>query len=445
VETAGKTPKGRNILLCRITDFGVPDDDKQITLFATCHAAKEKNGVTSLLHLIKWLISDDPAAAEIRRRHIILAMPCCDPEGYEADRSIRDLYLCWGWTGVTDPAKHPEAAILQRVMDQYRPDAYVDVHGFSWAEQMMWESTGMTWGAGGFNRSFVPQVPLMMNEAAEKEGFLITMAEQSEGKLLATAPVPGADEHYYARFGRINPAVYLYHRYHTLAMTMETGFEQSALARLRKLLEIGNSTWRGERYPGFPVNQVGCWTSMAVSAWGATAKDRRASRVELWQKAGQLSYGCAHPEPRGKMMAFFSAAPEAKKRIAADRKLEAVAEKLKQQEGYDAQAIADFIQTAPALNAAMSGPMKAAEDPTIRHGVALRLLIPYPDATLTHLRLDGHPISESDTDGYRVYHNPATIVEVAIPPGRVKPFHVVTCAYTSKTERRPGFRPEDWK
>jgi len=445
VETAGKTPDGRNIPLGRITDYSVPDDDKQVVLFASCHAATEKNAVTSHLHLIKWLISDDPTAAEVRKRQVVLTMPCNDPDGYAAGRRVREVYMCWNWNGVTNPKEHPESAVLQSVMDRYQPDAYVDVHGFSYANQMMWESTGITWGAGGYNRSFVPEVPRLMNEAAEKAGFLITMGEQSEGKLLSTAPVPGADEHFYARYGRVNPAAYLYHRYHTLAMQMETGFEQSAVARLRRLLEIGNEVWRGERYPGYPVNQVGCWTSMAVAAWGRTAKERRASRVELWQKAGQLVYGCGHPEPRGSMLAFFSADPAAVKRIVARKRLEAVVDKLKAEEGYDTTALADFLQTTPALNAALTGPLTTkVTSRTIEHGVAIRLLIPYPDAELTHIRLDGHPIGESDTDGYAVYHNPGTIVEVSIPPGKVRSFHVVTCAYTSKADRRPGFSPEDW-
>ena len=90
--------------------------------------------------------------------------------------AIRDVYMCWDWNGVTDPERHPEAVVLQQVMDRYRPEAYVDVHGFS-HEQMMWESTGITWAAVR-RRSFVPEVPLMMNAAAEEAGFSITMGEQ---------------------------------------------------------------------------------------------------------------------------------------------------------------------------------------------------------------------------------------------------------------------------
>ena len=44
VEVAGKTPGGRDILLVRVTDFAVPDDDKQITLFATCTPPRRRTG-----------------------------------------------------------------------------------------------------------------------------------------------------------------------------------------------------------------------------------------------------------------------------------------------------------------------------------------------------------------------------------------------------------------
>ena len=88
-------------------------------------------------------------------------------------------------------------------------------------------------------------------------------------------------------------------------MTMEVGFEQSAVARLRKLLQIGTGTWRGERYPGYPVNQVGCWTSMAVAASGATASERRASRVGV-AEGGAVGLRLRTSGAAAPMMAFFS-------------------------------------------------------------------------------------------------------------------------------------------
>lgn len=125
--------------------------------------------------------------------------------------------------------------------------------------------------------------------------------------------------------------------------------------------------------------------------------------------------------------------------------LGAVVTRLREEEGYNTKALGDFALTTPARNALPTGPLTAeTDDPTIHSGVVLRLLIPYPDAHITHLRLDGYRLVESSTEGYHVHRNPGTIVDVAIPPGKVKPFHVVTCAYASQAERRPGFCTEDW-
>ena len=445
VTAAGKTPEGNNIVLCKITDFSVADENKQVVLLTTCHAATEKNGVTSILHFTKFLLSDDAAAEEIRKQQIILVMPCNDPEGYKQGKRVRDIYYDgWDWNGISDPAQYPEAAVLQKVIEKYQPEVHVDLHGFSKKEQTMWESTGISW-TGGFSRSFNPEIPKLMNEAAEKAGFLITEGEKSDGKLLATGPVSGADEHFYLRGGHVIPPAYSYHYAHTIGMTMEIGFEESAVVRLKRLVELGHQVWRGERYPGYPVNQVGCRGSMAVSAWGRTAAERRASRVELWQKAGQIAYSIAWPEPRGSMMAFFASDPAETPKIIGDRKLETMAENLSKKPGYNVKSIQEFIKTIPAyLVGKLEFLTETVNDPVIKNGLVLRLLIPYPDAEPTHLCLDGYEISKSDYFGYKIYHNPGTIVEISIPPEKTKPFHVVTCAYETATKRRAGFDPEDW-
>jgi hypothetical protein len=39
---------------------------------------------------------------------------------------------------------------------------------------------------------------------------------------------------------------------------------------------------------------------------------------------------------------------------------------------------------------------------------------------------------------------PGVIVEIAIPPGKVRDFHLVSCNYDNLTRCRPGYSPEDW-
>ena len=442
VETVGKTPKGRPIPLCRVTDVDVPDHDKQIVLITACHVATELNTCSGLLRLTKWLVGEDPLAVEIRRRQIVLIMPNNNPDGLARDGGS-DVYRCWNFDGVVEPDKHPEAVALQKVIDQYKPDVHVDVHGVWFSQQTMWESTGISW-ASGLCRSYLPDIPRLMNEAAEAAGFLITSGEQSAGQVRVTAPVPGADHHFYLRHANLNDCVYSYHTAHAIPLTFESGFEESTVVRLRRLLQIGNERWRGERYRGYPTNQVACWTSMALSAWGTTASQRRASRVELWRKLDRLSYGCAHPEPRGTMMAFVCTDPAVRKRIFTDKTLSNVVEKLGAEAHINGEAVSAFARRTPALNATQSGGSAEQTAEPIEHGMVVRLLIPYADASLTHLRLDGHEIARSDTDGYDVRRAPGTIVEVAIPPGKVHAVHVITCAYDTKTARRAGFAPSDW-
>ncbi len=138
VEVRGKSKKGRPILMCRITDYGVPDEDKQVAMLTSCHVAKEFNAGTGLLRLIKWLVSDDPAAAEIRRRQVVLVVPYTNPDGVARDGHKDPLYLCWDPDGVVNPKAHPEAVVLQSIMDEYRPDIFIDYHGLIYAESTMW-------------------------------------------------------------------------------------------------------------------------------------------------------------------------------------------------------------------------------------------------------------------------------------------------------------------
>jgi hypothetical protein len=226
---------------------------------------------------------------------------------------------------------------------------------------------------------------------------------------------------------------------------MEAGFEESIVVRLRRLLDLGHDVWRGERYPGYPSNQVGCWTSMAVAAWGTTAAERRQSRVELWQKLPQLVFGCAHPEPRGSVMAVCATTPAARQLLSPST-VSGLVEKLKDRPKYDAEALADFADRIPAENLLPQHRGSAPDDQCepIKHGLVMRLLVPYHDAEVTEIRLDGHLIRPSDTDGYHLRRGPGTIVEVAIPPAKVGPLHIATCFYRSPTPRRAGFLPKDW-
>ena len=146
-------------------------------------------------------------------------------------------------------------------------------------------------------------------------------------------------------------------------------------------------------------------------------------------------------------MAFCATTPEAARQYVAPRKVDTLIEKLKGHPQFDVAALAEFVQRMPAYNLEHRYLGSATDGKTepVKNGLVLRLLIPYNDARVTEIRLDGHTIEPSDTDGYQLRTNPGTILEISIPPEKVKPLHVATCFYDSPTKRRAGFRPEDWE
>ena len=437
-----------------------------MVLFTASHAGPEFNSCTGLLRTARWLLGDEGSAPAIRRRGITLICPCLNPDGYEVGETNPagawgnqiggNPCACYTWEGVSDPDHNPEGVALVRLMDEYCPDVYVDVHGVRYREQAMWDTTGWSWGGGTLARPYCRRLVEEMDAAADAAGFFPIAPEESSGRLRATAPIPGAQDHFYGSSIGTPNVVLATHRYHSLAFFIESGYEESTLARLRRCLELGGERWRGEAYPGYPTCQVGGWCSMTVAAWGETASERRASRVELWGMANRLAFGCGHPEPaHGRMMALCATTPAGIARYlapggapsfdGAGPHLDAVLERLRANPRFDAGAIADWVADSPCSHAAIHYPEEpAAFGAPPRNGLALRLHLPYADAQIQEVRLDGHPVGLSSREGYQCWGEPGTTVQVNLPPGKVEEFHVVTCRYETQTERRPGFTAADW-
>lgn len=461
-ESRGTSLEGRPILMGIITDRNVPDDDKQIALFTVCHGPAEWTATTGLLRTMKWLLSNDPEAAEIRRRQVVLFVPYTDPDQMPLGKQTRQVYGGWAdvknrirlWSndGVALPEKHPEAVALQGIFDEYRPELYIDVHGFKHAERTMWDSTGISWSSA-VARPFLHDFPRLIDEAAEEQGFLITRGEQDAGKIRTTSPIPGFPNYvFYLWKSSPTIVVYPYARYHTMSLIFESGSEESTVTRAKAALQLGHKTWRYERYESYPVNQVGIWTSVAVSAYGTNAEQRRKSRVELWQKNPHISMASASPPPpRDTMMGYVSTTPAGREKMRA-AKVGPLFEELAQDPRFDGEGLKRAASAYPYKT--FGGPresykpidgVKPEEAGPIEHGIVIRLLVPYGDATITEVRRDGHLLEESDTNGYHLTRGPGVIVEIAIPPDQVEDFHIVSCEYDTPTKRRAGFTADDWE
>ncbi len=87
------------------------------------------------------------------------------------------------------------------------------------------------------------------------------------------------------------------------------------------------------------------------------------------------------------------------------------------------------------------GDVPGSREKPIEHGLALRLRIPYSKARITDLRLNGRPVSVSESDGYLTWVARGFIyVQLNIPPERClkDDLFVITCAYDPGERRRFG-------
>jgi hypothetical protein len=126
--------------------------------------------------------------------------------------------------------------------------------------------------------------------------------------------------------------------------------------------------------------------------------------------------------------------------------LDQLLEKAGRDTRFNAQALREFAADLPPYNrvqspndlAVMRGNGTGVPVP-IQHGLSVRLRLPFRNASVTDLRLNGHPLAESAVDGYVYYRARGyTYVQVNHPPSRTKTedLFIMTCSY-DPMETRP--------
>ena len=130
-----------------------------------------------------------------------------------------------------------------------------------------------------------------------------------------------------------------------------------------------------------------------------------------------------------------------------DDKLEVTLAKLEKHPGMNYAAIKDFFHDWPAgqngptpqLYVTHRTPEKApsegevvAEPGPIQHGASIQLRLPYPNAKIKELNLNGERIAVSETDGYATWTARAsTYIQINLSPERMATddLFIVTCEY----------------
>ena len=464
LETVGTSAQNRPLQALTLTDPATDAEQKEQVLVTAVHSGVERTGATTIMHLVDWLLSGTPAAGEMLKRQVITCLPVVNPDGYVAGTVANsqgyDPYTAWTLAGPRDPEKNAEAVAVQQLFDRLQPEVHADVHGLdlSFPGYIMVESTGSAWSNVAL-RPYHQRVIRLMNDAALADGFATVVPEDDAERLYWGPALEAAAAKLW--YGRARPyaALYAYHHYHTLTLASEVCWERSGLVRHQRLLEIGNEVWPGEYYAGYPTRVIAGTEFHRVVAYGTSAAARRRSRVELWNRLGQIRIGFANPQAEGLLVCAVTTSSAAARRLG-DGRLKDLADSLSGLPYVDAEAVRRVLVAHPdgpglwgphahlymeggdAATTATAPPTQAPAPAPIQHGLAIRLRVPYPQAQPTDLRLNGHPLPPSNTEGYQQWSSAGfTHLQVNIRPSlaQSQDCFLITCAYDPRAQRPRGW------
>lgn len=456
LETLTESAQKRPVYGLTVSDLSTDIAEKEQVLVTALHSGVERSGTTTVMHLVQWLLSNDPVATDIRRRQVVTFVPVVNPDGYIAgtpsNSQGHDPYLAWTLAGPVDPEKNAESLAIQQLFDRLQPEVHADIHGLdlSFPGYIMVESTGVAWSNVAL-RPYHQRVIELMNEAALAEGFpTVRPEDDAERVFWGPGLEPAAARLWYGR-ARPCAGLYAYYHYHTLTLASEVCWERSGLLRHQRLLRLGNDVWPGEHYPGYPTRVMAGTEFHHVVAYGTTAQTRRRSRVELWNKLPQIRIGFDNPQVEGLLVCAVTTSSSAAARLG-DASLKKLAQLVATLPGVDAAAVQNVLAHHPD-GAGQWGPHAAlymeggeteagSTESPLEHGLAIRLRLPYAQARLTDLRLNGHPLTTSETDGFLHWTGDGlTHLQVNVPPAVAKSqdFFLITCQYDPGERRARGW------
>ncbi|QDU78539.1 Zinc carboxypeptidase [Polystyrenella longa] len=470
LERRGVTNDGYRLFMLKVTDEKTSDEDKQVCLITALHGGPERTGTTSVLKLTEWLLGDSEEAKQTRERQIVLIMPVMHPRGlFVSDRfqnqASIDPYTGgsiknWDFNTMTYLARDdaPEVAAFLDVVDEYQPEVVADVHGIGLQEipddqlgdrkmsqgMTMFEVTGSAYSNFAL-RPWDWRITERLNAAGEKGGYGYDRFEADAQRLFHGDQMAGIADKTWSGRANFYTAQYAYAKYHSLVLAFEVGWEESGLLRLKELLRIGNESWQGEPNTGYPVDRVKNFIGHFVVAYGDTASARRKSRVELWNRQKEFSQGVLYPQTIGRDSYFIGAAPRTRE-IFKEGKLESYLENLTPFKEVQSETLKVYVEAGPELKLAtiIGAETKQEEWKPIEGGMSLRFRLPYQDPKLIDVRLNGHELEESRTDGYQAWRaNGFTQVQINIPPEKTQSMEVMlgTVAYDSQQPRPQGWDP----
>jgi acetyl esterase/lipase len=460
LESRGMSGRNMPVYLLKITDSSVSPEDKQVCLVTTLHSGPERTGTSGAMAFAEWCLGDDPLAVETRRRQILLIMPCVNPLAMFYTDRFRNEHGVDPYTGsarigklwdvknltLTKPGDAPELAAVLSVIDEHQPEVHVDLHGTGLQEyapnqlgtRRMYQGQIMTEVTGGAYSNYALRpwdwrVTEAMIDAGREAGFPSDRFEADAQRTFWGPELAPLGRKLWHGMPLFYSAHYAYARFHTMIITQEVAWEQSLVARMKGLMKIGNGVWQDESTSGYPVNRMRHFVGHFVTACGRNARERRASRVELWNRQADFALGFLYPQTVGRET-FVVATTAAARRAVAEKRFP--------------EAVQAFIKAGPEIKVAMDLTdeqlLASSADSRITQGIGFRMRLPYRSPARLDVRLNGTPLRQDGADGYHSWFADGfTQVQVNVPPSKLVPegLYFITCAYDPGEERRNGWMP----
>lgn len=301
------------IMVAEMTDSSIPDSEKENVILTAQHCI-EISGPNTIFSVGNYLAKGGEDVKEILRCQKIILLPCPnmfsyakqDPAYQFKNEAGIDEYAAFDDNLEVDPKKAPAAYALKQLIDKYQPELLIDAHGMWYAGSGCMEVTG-AYSFANLNYCYDRSFNDAMNAAAERGGYAV-FSEDAQQNLRAMIPL-SQQENYRDRFRNGAPkmlaGVYAYIKYHTLAINMEVCIEESGVLRIIEALKLGCKPLWHTADKGYPVQVIrGHICSDSILCAGNNAKERRGSRLELWNQSRDIGHAIVAPELHG-LQAFL--------------------------------------------------------------------------------------------------------------------------------------------
>lgn len=269
-EEIGPSDEGRPLPLLTLTDPAVPVEQKSVFFLTGGTDGDEETGRAVALAVARALTR--PENRVHLQRQVVLVVPNTNPDGCVRDQAGNSAGLHSADIYSHEPPRSAEGCALRALAEAWLPDAHVDFHGLAGGSMgdysFLYPTVNNKWS-----------VPVLMevNRELEAAGARAGYPQSARPRLWLEP--------------RTNLAGWMARNHSALCMVVETPENyypiedsvRSGLARMMRLIEIGEEMWCFQNVPNYPVDVVSGDRMGALMPYGADYATRRRCRRDISQ------------------------------------------------------------------------------------------------------------------------------------------------------------------